>query len=147
MWCLHCTIYHKTFGRHVLYYRNNSTLLPVTQSLCLALSRKVCVYALAARHTHSARDPETQGRWTEMEVQGEVCETEIRAGLSAECQSCCWSWPPHMAPCPGFASRCVTSESAVCVSQTQTPTTRTLSVKRATCVITPPSPSPPPPTG
>lgn len=42
-------------------------------------------------------------------------ETDITAGHSAECQSYCWSWPPHMALCPGYASRCVTSESAVCV--------------------------------
>ncbi len=82
-----------------------------------------------------------------MEVQGEVCETEIRAGRSAECQSCCWSWPPHMALCPGYASRCVTSESAVCVcvcvcvclSETQTPT-RTLCEESDLC-NNPPLPS------
>jgi len=76
---------------------------------------RVCVCVCKQDTPFLARDPETQGRWTEMEVQGEVCEPEIRAGRSAECQSCCWNWLPHMALCPGYANRCVTSESAVCV--------------------------------
>lgn len=72
-----------------------------------------------------------------MEVRGEVCETEIRAGQSAECQSCCRSWPLHMAPFPGHASRCATSESAcVCAylhtTGRQTPT-RTLCEDNGLC--------------
>lgn len=97
----------------MLYQTNNGTLLPVFQLLCLVLSWKVCVFVCVSKTHPLCQRCKDRGQIDK--DRSARCETEIAAGRSAECQSCYWSWPPHMALCPGYASRCVTSESAVCV--------------------------------
>lgn len=113
-------------------------LFPVVLCFCLIYSIKVFVCKQdSPTYPEMQRQSGDGQRW---KCRVKCVWAGDQSRRSAECQSCCWSWPPHMALCPGYASRCVTSESAVCVCVRLTQThTHTLCEKRDLCNNPPPS--------
>lgn len=108
-------IFNQGFLSHLTGFAVGSVCASLPVVLCFGLTLSIKVF-VCKQDSPTYREIQRQsGHGQRWKCRVKCVWAGDQSGQGAECQSCCWSWPPHMALCPGDASRCVTSESAVCV--------------------------------